>query len=102
MLDRLGADVAALVRAEPGDVALEHVERLAVLLDEGAVGGAARQRLQAQCAGAGEEVGDPEALEAADPAGEHREQAFAGAAAGRAGKRRRAAPRSGGRATGRR
>ena len=67
------------------DIALEDVERRAVLLDEGAVRGAARQRFEAERAGAGEEIGDLEALEAADPAGEHREQALAGAVAGRAG-----------------
>ena len=75
----------AVAGAEPGDVAPERVERGAVLLDEGAVRGAARQRLEAERAGAGEEIGDLQPLEAAEPAGEHREQAFAGAVAGRAG-----------------
>ena len=85
MLDRLRADIAALAGAEPGDIAPERVERGPVLLDEGAVRGAARQRLEAERAGAGEEIGDLQPLEAAEPAGEHREQALAGAVAGRAG-----------------
>ena len=49
------------------------------------VRGAARQRLEAERAGAGEEIGDLQLLEAAEPAGEHREQALAGAVAGRPG-----------------
>ena len=85
MLDALRDHLRALRRAEHLDVALELVQRGPVPFDEGAMRRAARQRLEAERAGAGEEIGDLETLEAADPADQHREEAFAGAGAGRAG-----------------
>src|SRR3546814_15400445 len=73
-----------LFRSECMDVALDRGHGARVGFDEQAVRRSARQGLQAEGPGAGEQVGDAQALEGADPAGEHGEQAFAGAIAGRA------------------
>ena len=71
-------------RAELGDVGAQRVERGLVLLDEQARRRAARQRLQPQRARSGEQVGDRQPLETADPADQHREQRLARAVGGRA------------------
>ena len=81
--DRGGADVRA--DAELLRIGAQRVERRAILLDEQARGGAARQCLEPQRAGTGEEIGDGQIFEAPDAAGEHREQRFARAIGGGAG-----------------
>ena len=72
-------------RAHQGEVGAQRVERGAVLLDEHARGGAARQGLDAQRAGAREQVDDAQPLEAAQPARQHREQRLSCAIGGGAG-----------------
>ena len=60
-------DLGDAGQAEGLDVAADEAARLGVLLDEQAEGGAARQRLQAERAGAGEQVEHLDAVEARNP-----------------------------------
>src|SRR3954467_7212575 len=85
MLHPPRTDIPPRRRADSLHVVLERVERRAVLLDEGAVRGPARKRFEAERAGAGEQVGHFQPLEASEPALQHREQALTGAVACRAG-----------------
>src|SRR3546814_6679297 len=61
------------------------VGRVAVLLGEQALLGAARQRLDPERARTCKQVGDDQSLETAAAAREHREERFARAVGGRAG-----------------
>src|SRR3546814_20608965 len=61
------------------------VGRVAVLLGEQALLGAARQRLVPERARTCKQVGDDQSLETAEAAREHREERFARAVGGRAG-----------------
>jgi hypothetical protein len=74
MFDPLGADFGAGGSAEGGKVALYRGDGVTIIVDERAVGGAARQGFEPKCAGACEQIGDPQPLEASDPALKHREK----------------------------
>jgi hypothetical protein len=79
----LALDVTALCASEAGEVLPEGSDCVSVLVKEQAVLGAPRQGLEAERAGAGEQVRHRKPLEAAEAALQHREQALARAVAGR-------------------
>ena len=91
----IGLANVGLGETEPVGIGADRVDGGAVLFDEGAVGRAARQRLEAQRAGAGEEIADAQPFESAEAAGQHGEQRLARAVGGRAGRRRPAGAISG-------
>ena len=97
-------DLGDAGQAQRLDVAADERARLGVLLDEQAEGGAARQRLEAERAGAGEQVEHLGALqrEVGDAVREDVEHRLAHAVGGGPRARRRPARPAAGRGTGRR
>ena len=79
---RGGPDVGARCRLERAQILAQNIECVAVLFGKQALRGAARQRLDPERARAGEQVGDDQPFEAAEAAGEHREQGLARAVGG--------------------
>jgi hypothetical protein len=72
--------------AHGGEIGADGLHGGGVIIDEAGRAGAARQRFDPQCAGAGEQVEHVQVFKGAEPAGEHRKDCFAGAVAGRPGR----------------